>query len=433
MTIEDIKNLGIVGAGGGGFPTHVKLRSRPEFLIMNAAECEPLLHKDKEILLHHADRVMEGFRIAMSLTGAGEGIIGIKARHGPLIGHLKPKLSERMRIEPVGDFYPVGDEVTLIHLTTGRLVQPGALPASVGCIVQNVETLLNLASDEPVTDKWLTVAGGVADPATVKVPVGTSFRDVLSHFRITAPSFVIRSGGLMMGSLEKNPDAVVTKTTGGLIVLPTDHPCAVTYARYAAEQSTVRTAKAACDQCSFCTELCPRYLLGHPVRPETAMRNRMFSREDSERLHPGNAFCCECNLCTLYACPEGLDPKGAAVIEKRTARMKNIHWEGLPVKPHPMLPYRKIPTARLKQRLGIADFRDAGPFVSIQIRPDRVRIPLLQHAGKPAVAVCHRGDSVSRGTLIGRADGTVSANVHASIDGQVTDVNASEIIIQRNA
>jgi Na+-translocating ferredoxin:NAD+ oxidoreductase RnfC subunit len=432
MTIKDIENLGIVGAGGGGFPAHVKLQSRPEFLIMNAVECEPLLHKDKEILLHHADRVMEGFRIAMSLTSAGEGIIGIKAKHKTLIGHLRPKLSERMRIEPVGDFYPAGDEVTLIHLTTGRLVQPGALPVSVGCLVQNVETLFNLATDEPVTDKWLTVAGAVEHPATVKVPVGTSFRDVLSHFRITAPSFVIRSGGLMMGSLEKNSDSVVTKTTGGLIVLPADHPCAVTYGRYAAEQSIVRMAKAACDQCSFCTELCPRYLLGHPVRPETAMRNLMFSREDSEMLHPGNAFCCECNLCTLYACPEGLDPKGAAVIEKRTAHVKNIRWEGRPVRSHPMMPYRKIPIARLKLRLGVADFRDAGPFVSIPIRPDRVRIPLQQHAGKPAVAVCHRGDSVSRGMLIGRADGSVSANVHASIDGRVTDVNTSEIIIQRN-
>jgi Na+-translocating ferredoxin:NAD+ oxidoreductase RnfC subunit len=321
----------------------------------------------------------------------------------------------------------------LIHLTTGRLVQPGALPASVGCIVQNVETLFNLAADAPVTDKWLTVAGGVEDPSTVKVPVGTSFREVLSHFKITVPSFVIRSGGLMMGTLERSPDSVVTKTTGGLIVLPDNHPCAVTYGRYATEKSTVRTARAACDQCSFCTELCPRYLLGHPVRPETAMRNRMFSGEISERLHPGNAFCCECNLCTLYACPEGLDPKGAAVIEKRTARMKNSRWQGRPVKPHPMMPYRKVPTARLKQRLGAAEFRDEGPFASIPIRPDRVRIPLLQHAGRPAVAVCRRGDSVGRGSLIGRADGSVSANVHASIEGRVTDVNALEIIIERNA
>lgn len=432
MTLEHIQSLGVVGAGGAGFPTHVKLGSRAEFLVMNAAECEPLLHKDKEILLHHADRVMEGLRIAMSLTGAGRGIIGIKAKHRDLIGHLRSRLLDGMSIEPVGDFYPAGDEVTLVHLATGRVVQPGSLPASAGCIVQNVETLYNLASAEPVTEKWLTVAGGVADPATVKVPIGTSFREILSRFHITANPYIIRSGGLMMGSVENDPDAVVTKTTGGLIVLPADHPCSVTYQRYATERATVRTAKAACDQCSFCTELCPRYLLGHPVRPETAMRNRMFQPGDPVGFHPGNAYCCECNLCTFYACPEGLDPKGATLIEKRAARSAGSRWEGRDAQPHPMMPYRKVPTARLKQRLGIADFRDEGPLIQESMRTDRVEIPLLQHAGKSAIAVCGRGDSVRRGTLIGKADGTVSANVHASIDGIVSDVNAKKIVIRRN-
>jgi len=433
MTIEQIRSNGIVGAGGAGFPAHVKLASRPEFIIMNAVECEPLLHKDKEILLHHADRALEGLRIAMALTGAAEGIIGIKARHKTLISLLEPRLSGRMRIAPVGDFYPAGDEVTLIHLVTGRLVQPGALPSSVGCIVQNVETLYNLAADEPVTEKWLTVAGAVSNPATVKVPVGTSFRDVLSRFRITPRDFLIRSGGLMMGSVEMNPDSVVTKTTGGLIVLPEDHPCSAVYRRYAAERATVRTAKAACDQCSFCTELCPRYLLGHPVRPETAMRNRMFESGGQAAFHPGNAFCCECNLCTFYSCPEGLDPRGATLIEKRAARSKGPPWEGLPVRPHPMMAYRKVPTARLKQRLGIAVFRDEGPLIPEPLHPDRVEIPLLQHFGKPAVPACVKGNSVKRGSLIGRADGTVSANVHASIDGTVTDVDPSKIVIQRHA
>jgi Na+-translocating ferredoxin:NAD+ oxidoreductase RnfC subunit len=97
-----------------------------------------------------------------------------------------------------------------------------------------------------------------------------------------------------------------------------------------------------------------------------------------------------------------------------------------------MMPFRKVPTARLKQRLGISDFRDEGPLIPESLRTDRVEIPLLQHAGKPAVPVCGKGDSVHRGTLIGRADGTVSANVHASIDGIVSDVNATKIVIRRN-
>ncbi|HEX9934190.1 MAG TPA: 4Fe-4S dicluster domain-containing protein, partial [bacterium] len=374
------------------------------------------------------------------------------------------KLSGSLRIEPVGDFYPAGDELTLIHLTTGRIVPPGALPIQVGCIVQNVETMYNLASNAPVTEKWLTVAGAVSEPATIRVPIGTSFRDVLSHFRISARRFIVRSGGLMMGTLEDDLDAPVAKTVGALIVLPSDHPLAAVYRRYASKQNTVRTAKSSCDQCIFCTELCPRYLLGHPVRPDIAMRNLMFegslgardpagaegpvgieglveardpvSREAAGRiggLHPGNAFCCECNLCTLYACPESLDPKGAATIEKKALRSKPLKWEGLPPRPHPMLPYRKVPTSRLKQRLGLTGFRDEGPTVSVEIKPDKVRLPLLQHLGKPSVAVVQKGERVTKGQTVARADGTVSVDLHASIEGRVAEVRANEIIIQRTS
>ena len=433
MTLEDIQNFGIVGAGGAGFPTHIKFRSNPDFLIMNAAECEPLLHKDKELLLRHADQVLKGLQIAMSITGAKQCIIGIKAKYRTIIHRLQQNVSDLIRIESIEDFYPAGDEVTLVYLTTGRVIQPGTLPIEVGCLVQNVETLYNVAAAEPVSDKWLTVAGAVTEPATVKVPIGTSFRDVLSHFRILSGDFIVMSGGLMMGSLEKNMDAVVTKTTGGLIILPAGHPCAASYERYASVKRTMRTAKAACDQCSFCTELCPRYLLGHPVRPETAMRNLMFGREGFDFFHPGNTFCCECNLCTLYACPEGLDPRGAVVIEKKTAGTRNLRREGPAVGPHPMMPYRQVPMARLKQRLGVAGFRDEGPIASFEIRPDRVRVPLLQHVGKPAVPLVQQGDRVARKALIARADGPVSANVHASIDGRISEVNASEIFIQRES
>jgi len=430
FSIENIQLMGLVGAGGAGFPTHIKLKSKPEILILNAAECEPLLHKDKEILMHHADQVLEGMRMAMDMTGAGRGIIGIKAKHKDLTGMLRTKLDGKIRIEPVGDFYPAGDEVTLVHLTTGRIVPPGALPVQAGCLVQNVETLYNLASGAPVTEKWLTVAGAVEKPATLKVPVGIRIRDVLSHFRITASHYIVRSGGLMMGKVEPDLDAPVTKTTGGLIVLPETHALSGIYQRYSNGGATVRTAKAACDQCSFCTELCPRYLLGYPVRPETAMRNLLFGRVQEITAHPGNAFCCECNLCTLYACPEGLDPKGATVMEKRTARKKEIP-AARQAKPHPMLPYRKAPISRLKQRLGISGFSDHGPFESREWRPERVCIPLLQHIGKPAMPCVKEGDRVQRGQMIGRPDGDASSAVHASMDGRVAKITEREIILSR--
>lgn len=432
MNLTDIANMGVIGAGGAGFPTHVKLDSHPEFLIMNAAECEPLLHKDMEMLRHHRDIILEGLVIAMNITGASQGIIGIKGKHKDVIDHLRSKLNGVIKLVEIGDFYPAGDEISLIYETTKRIVQPGQLPITVDCIVQNVETLYNIAAQHPVVDKFLSVAGAVEKPATIYVPVGTTYAEVLSHFRITTPNYLIRSGGLMMGDLETDLNNVVTKKLGALIVLPADHHCVQMYQRYATEHMTDLIAKAGCDQCNFCTEFCPRYLLGYPVRPETAMRNRMFTQEGAPYHNLGSAFCCECNLCTMYACPESLDPTGATIIEKRKLIEKELRWDGLPVKIHPMMEFRKVPTKKLMQRLDLTMFEDEGPLWDIEFTPNSVRIPLSQHIGTPAKSVVIKGDQVKKYDLIGEAQGKISAHVHASINGRVVNVNEEEIVIQRS-
>jgi Na+-translocating ferredoxin:NAD+ oxidoreductase RnfC subunit len=431
LTLKEIQNLGIIGAGGAGFPAHVKLNSNPDTIIMNAAECEPLLHKDMQILRNHSGAVLEGFDIAMKVTGAREGIIGIKEKHHEEIALLETAVSGNTRVQAIDDVYPAGDEVTLIYMTTERIVAPGALPISVGCVVQNVETLYNIGTKEPVVDKFVSVAGAVEEPATIEVPVGTTYADILSHFKITAEEYVVRSGGLMMGALEGDLNKVVSKRTSALIVLPADHYCVTMYKRFSSDHDVDRIAKAGCDQCSFCTELCPRYLLGHPVRPELAMRNRMFTREDMPLTNPGNLSCCECNLCTMYACPEGLDPKGATLIDKRIARMQKSAWSGQQPAPHPMFEYRKVSSLKLKQRLNVTMFRDEGPLRQLDIDPKSVRVPLHQHAGtasKPAVKV---GDRVKRYDLIGNASSEISSNVHASIDGVVKKIADEEITIER--
>lgn len=432
MNINDIKYNGVIGAGGAGFPTYIKLESSPDTLIMNAAECEPLLHKDMEMLRNSPDDVLDGFKSAMEITGATTGIIGIKEKHKDVIELMASKINGNIKIQTIGDFYPAGDEITLIQLTTGRIVQPNNLPISVGCVVQNVETLYNIGKNLPVVDKYVSIAGAVEKPATVKVPVGISYADVLKKFKITAKNYVVRSGGLMMGQLEDNLNAVVTKRTGALIVLPTDHHTVTMYQRYATDHDTDRLAKASCDQCSYCTEFCPRYLVGYPVRPEIAMRNRMFSGEGEPIANLGNNLCCECNLCTLYACPESLDPKGATVIEKKLLMQNNQKWEGLTVAPHPMMDYRKVPTKKLMQRLDVLMFKDDGPMSGLDFKPKSVRIELDQHIGAPANPIVDKGDVVKKYDLIAEAAGKISSNIHASIEGQVTEVSDQEIIIQRN-
>ena len=431
MTVREIQNLGIIGAGGAGFPTHVKLNSNPDTIIMNAAECEPLLHKDMQILRNHGNTVLEGFKIAMQLTGAREGIIGIKEKHHKEIQLLESRVSGNCRVQPIEDVYPAGDEVTLIYMTTGRIVSAGALPLSVGCVVQNVETLYNIGTNKPVVSKFISVAGAVEEPATVVVPVGTSYAEILSHFKITAADYVVRSGGLMMGVLEEDLNTVVSKRTSALIVLPADHYCVTMYRRFSSDHAVDLIAKAGCDQCSFCTELCPRYLLGQPVRPELAMRNRMFTREDLPLTNPGNLFCCECNLCTMYACPEGLDPKGATLIDKRLARSQKLPWRGERPALHPMFEYRKVPVNKLKQRLDVAMFRDEGPLKQLNIHPDLVRVPLRQHSGTPARPVVKEGDRVKTYDVVGDASSEISCTMHASIDGVVKKITEDEITIQR--
>jgi len=431
LTVREIQNLGIIGAGGAGFPTHVKLNSNPDTIIMNAAECEPLLHKDMQILRNHGNTVLEGFKIAMQLTGAREGIIGIKEKHHKEIQLLESRVSGNCRVQPIEDVYPAGDEITLIYMTTGRIVSAGALPLSVGCVVQNVETLYNIGTNKPVVSKFISVAGAVEEPATVVVAVGTSYAEILSHFKITAADYVVRSGGLMMGVLEEDLNTVVSKRTSALIVLPADHYCVTMYRRFSSDHAVDLIAKAGCDQCSFCTELCPRYLLGQPVRPELAMRNRMFTREDLPLTNPGNLFCCECNLCTMYACPEGLDPKGATLIDKRLARSQKLPWRGERPALHPMFEYRKVPVNKLKQRLDVAMFRDEGPLKQLNIHPDLVRVPLRQHSGTPARPVVKEGDRVKTYDVVGDASSEISCTMHASIDGVVKKITEDEITIQR--
>jgi Na+-translocating ferredoxin:NAD+ oxidoreductase RnfC subunit len=235
-----------------------------------------------------------------------------------------------------------------------------------------------------------------------------------------------------MGILEDDLNKVVSKRTGALIVLPEDHYCVTMYKRFVTDHDTDRIAKAGCDQCYFCTEFCPRYLLGQPVRPETAMRNRMFTREDQPMIFAGNFSCCECNLCTMYSCPEGLDPKGATVIEKRLAREQNLTWKAGDITVHPMYDYRKVPTRKLKQRLDVFMFEDEGPMLDLTFEPKKVRVPLNQHLGAPAVPIVIEGQRVNKYDLIAKSGGKVSCNIHASINGIVGKISKEDIELLRN-
>jgi Na+-translocating ferredoxin:NAD+ oxidoreductase RnfC subunit len=426
---DRLEELGIVGAGGGGFPASAKFKARVSLVIANAAECEPLLHKDKELLQHLSGPFLRGLQTAMELVGAREGVIGIKEKYHEIIAALEQQAPPGVRIVPLPDVYPAGDEFILVHLVTGRVIPPGGLPKDVDAVVSNVETLVNIGLDLPVTHKYLTVAGAVATPVTLRVPVGISIGEVIAAAGgPTVADFGVLLGGVMMARPAESLEVPVTKTTGGIVVLPASHKL---IERHNAPMIQVnRIGRSACDQCRFCTEFCPRFLLGHPIQPHRAMQSLGFATGVDAMV--ATLYCCECNLCTMYACPEDLDPKNVCVQAKPLARERGLTFKGDPasIKPHPLAEFRRVPMRRLIARLGLGEFNNTGPLVEHSFVPHRVNILLKQHAGVAALPVVKCGDRVRVGDLLAAPpEGKLGARVHASIDGVVT-VNRDAIVIE---
>ena len=430
---ELLQEAGVVGAGGAGFPAHVKAQAHVDYVIANGAECEPLIHKDLEIMIHHAGEVVEGLRLMMEATGAPRGIIGLKKKNQAAVDAFSAACRDpRMSIHQLGDFYPSGDEYILVYEATGRLIPPQGIPLAVGVVVNNVETLFNVARaarGRPVTEKFITVAGAVRKPATFMVPVGMRYRDAIALAGgTTLESTSVFVGGLMMGRLVADLDAPITKTCAGLIVLPTQH----TLVQRMSQPASVmhRIGKSACDQCTFCTELCPRYLLGYDVQPHKVMRSLGFTKTGEDFWSQYAALCCACGLCTLYACPENLFPKEACDSAKDRMKQAGVRWSGpTEVQPHGMYTGRRTPLKLLMKKLGVLEYDVPSRFVDRAAQPAAVRLPLQQHVGQPATPVVSVGATVESGDLVGEIpSGALGARVHATIAGVVREVSDAIVI-----
>ncbi len=436
--VEQIQQAGIVGAGGAGFPTHVKAGSRVDTVIANGAECEPLIHKDFEVMVNCPERVVHGVALMMEATGAKQGIIGVKEKNKRAIEALSAVLPQNdsapIKLHLLGDFYPSGDEYMLVYEATRRLIPSQGIPLDVGVVVNNVETLCNVSNASqgiPVTEKFLTVAGAVSHPVSFIAPIGTSYREAIGKAGgASVKDFAVYVGGVMMGKLEFNLDLPITKTTAGFIVLPMDHE--LIRRKNQPTASMHRIGKSACDQCSYCTELCPRYILGYNIQPHKVMRSLGFTTSGEAIWNQYAQLCCACGLCTLYSCPEGLFPKEACDKAKHDLKEQGIKWSGTKeVTPHPMYEGRRTPLKQLMRRLGLTEYDHASEFSVEHLTPAKVEILLSQHVGAPAQPVVNPGDRVTRGQCIGIIpEGKLGAPVHASIDGVVTGVGQA-ITIER--
>ncbi|MBM3878252.1 MAG: NADH dehydrogenase subunit [Verrucomicrobia bacterium] len=438
MTLaEQVRQAGVVGAGGGGFPTHVKLAAKADTVIANGAECEPLLHKDAAVMEHQAKALVRGMQLSMAAVGAPDGVIAIKAKKQRAVEAVQAAChGTAVRVQLLGDYYPAGDEYDLVFTVTGRLIPPAGIPIQVGVVVNNVETLVNVAAaheGKPVTHKTVTLAGAVRRPVTLSVPVGTTFRDAIEAtggFATDQPVLCI--GGLMMGETTEDLDAPITKTATGVVVLPRDHRIVQRKLKPAAAQNQI--GKSACDQCRYCTEYCPRFLLGYAVEPHQVMRSLAFTATGNDYWNQWAALCCACGLCTLYACPEELFPKEACDQSKVEMRRAGLKWTGAStVKPHGMREGRRVPIKTLMKKLYIQQYDDPALWQAATLEPAQVVLPLKQSAGVANQPLVKPGDRVQAGQALGQIPpNALGAVIHAPFAGRVASVT-DRIVLERTA
>lgn len=427
------RSAGVVGAGGAGFPTYVKLSTPADIYLVNGAECEPLLKVDQQLAERNAALLVRGLELAMEATGANEGVIAFKAKYTSAIAAVTPLLKQGMRIHILKDVYPAGDEVITIWMATGRVVPAAKLPKDVGVAVNNVLTLINLAravdEGQPVIDRTLTITGAVENPITVTVPIGMSLREVIATagaVQTKRPAYI--SGGPMMGKLLSSIDQPVTKTTGGIIVLPDDH--IIVRRHKQPMQDVMAIARATCEQCNLCTELCPRHLVGHELHPALIVRSANYHDIGKPSVILSALTCSECAICEQWACPVDISPMKINIALKAKFREEGISYKGDLRKVDPMAEHRLIPISRLMSRLGISEYNRKAPLSDEVFSPGEVVLNLRQHVGAPAEPVVQIGKEVRRGELVADVPlEKLGVPVHSSINGRVTSITTSSITI----
>lgn len=292
--IEKVKNAGVVGMGGAGFPTHVKLSPKePEkidYVIANCAECEPYLTSDYRRMMENPEQLVEGMKIVLQLFPKAKGVFGVENNKKDCIEKLQEIVKEdpRLEVAELMTKYPQGGERQLIYAVTGRSINSGMLPADAGCIVDNVETLVAVYNavklGRPVMHRIFTVTGdAVCDPRNFYVCTGSNFQDILDAAGgcKTEPEKMI-AGGPMMGFALFGLDIPVTKTSSALLCMTRDEVSAC--------------SPTACINCGRCVDACPELLI--PSRLA-----KFSDYGDKETFEKWNGMeCVECGSCS-FICP----------------------------------------------------------------------------------------------------------------------------------
>ena len=438
--VDKIRAAGVVGAGGAGFPTHVKLQFEVEQVLANGASCEPLLVSDPHLIEHHTDRILNGLSTVMDCTNAGKGTVCVKSKHQRALEVLKSKIAgngyaSNIDVFELDDYYPAGDEFILVNEVIGQVVPEGGIPLNVLAVVCNVESLINVSramAQQPVTHRFLTVCGEVHTPMVCKVPIGTSVAEVIQlagGSRISDYGIVM--GGPMMGRVLSVEHEPVTKTTSGIIVLPPEHNIIRDKQKDIERMRFI--AKSACTQCSRCTDLCPRNLIGHSLEPHKIMRHLAYKSGMNGEILEDALICSECGVCEKFACPMMLSPREINTVLKKKCLAEGVKREAKreTYRVSPFFDNRKVPLQRLMERLQVMKYDTHPAFYPEEIKVRRVKILLNQHLGEVALPVVAEGDHVQKGDVVGEIpEGALGARLHASIGGTVSTVDEKQVVIQ---
>ena len=293
--IRDIvREAGIVGLGGAGFPTNVKLtpkdESKIDYVIVNGAECEPYLTCDYRMMIEEPERLVGGLKVMLQLFENAKAVIGIENNKPKAIETLRALVKDepKITVEPLRTKYPQGGERSLIYAVTGREINSSVLPADAGCVVDNVNTVMAIydavCKQTPILERVITVTGdAVKEPQNFKVRTGMNYNDIIE----AAGGFVgepkkILSGGPMMGQAMYTTDVPVTKNSSSLTCF--------------LEDEVEKNPESPCIRCGRCGEVCPEFLV-----PVLMMQTCMAGNSEGyEKLY--GMECIECGSCS-YICP----------------------------------------------------------------------------------------------------------------------------------
>ena len=292
--LEAIKNAGVVGMGGAGFPTNVKLSPKNadeiDYIIVNASECEPYLTSDYRSLLDEKDKVIEGLRLALAIFPKAKGIIAVEDNKPKAIQKLKEVLGNDpdIKVNSMKTKYPEGAERQLIYANTGRYINSKMLPADAGCIVHNVDTVYSICEavrqGKPLIQRLVTVTGdAITEPCNYLVQIGTSFAELIEAAGgfLQDPEKII-AGGPMMGKAIYDLNIPVTKSSSAILCMTKD------------EVSEYEPSN--CIRCGRCVEVCP----GRVMPNKLATLAEQGDLEEFQKLN--GMECCECGCCS-YVCP----------------------------------------------------------------------------------------------------------------------------------